>query len=137
MNSILEQVADLNAQLQELKAQVGQPKPPAPPPPPPFARSTSASYSTGRLADGKCGRSFDDGLTKIGAMEHCKELAKRTGLPIQFVDWQTDTATLTGPDAILLIEQIRVKTSDGSNNGHLPVRKWIYSNAPPKWLSLD
>jgi hypothetical protein len=136
LTTMLEQITSLNAQIEEVRNQIG--RPPAPPPKRiPAARcTTTQSFSIARLVNGVCSSIHDDGHTRISAMETAKKIAQRTGLPIRYVSWEVDPGNLTGPDAVLLVESVRCTTDDG-NSGRHPIRKWTFSSAPPKWLKFN
>ena len=102
MISVNEQIASLNAQLEEVRDSIGRP-PPEPVKRVPMARCTTQSFSVARLINGRCGSSHDEGHTRISAMEAAKKIAERTGLPLRYIPWEVDPANLSGPDAVLLI----------------------------------
>jgi hypothetical protein len=134
MSSILEQIEAMNIELQNLKQQIG-PAPVIPPKPIPFARSTTIEYTIARLINGKVGPVRRDGYTKIEVMIEAKDISSKSGLPIRFINWETNPASLSGDDSVLVVEQVYVKTNEGG--GQLPIHSWIFSNTPPKWLNTE
>jgi hypothetical protein len=111
--------------------------PPKPIPRVPAARCISQTFGVVRLVNGKCGPIRDDeGHTKVSVMEEAKKIAQRTGLPIRYLNWETDLANVIGPDAVVIVERLHV-TTDNGDNGRRPITKWAFSSAPPKWLKFE
>jgi hypothetical protein len=135
MLSVNEQIIALNLQLQDIKSQLGRP-PEGPPPRIPKARCTSQTFSVARLVNGIIGPFHDDGQdTKLTAMEACKKMSLRYGAPIKYLSWDTDLATVSGPDAVCLIERLHV-TDDEGGNGRRATTKWTFANPAPGWVKF-
>jgi hypothetical protein len=135
MISVNEQLAALEAQVEQLKDHLG--REPAPPPKRiPAWRNASQAFSVARLVGGKIGRTFDGGFTKVSVVEHARKMAAQHGCPIRFLAWDVDLNNVTGPDAICIIERIHCTDSEGGS-GRVPVSApWPFSNKPPAWLKF-
>ena len=134
MITVNEQLAAREAQVEQIKDHLGR-EPEGPPKPIPAWRNASQAFSVARLKDGKVGRTFDDGFTKVSVVEHARKMAAKYGCPIRFISWETDLNDVTGPDAALIIERLHCSDSEG-NPGRVPTTKWAFSNAPPSWLKF-
>jgi hypothetical protein len=134
MITVNEQIRGLQAQVEALKNHFDRPAP-LPPKRVPNARCTSQVFNLARLVNGKVGRLFDDGHTKISVVEVARTMAARFGNPIRYIDWQTNLDDVTGPDAVLVVERIHVTDDDGGS-GRNPTLNWPFSNSPPSWLKF-
>jgi hypothetical protein len=134
MIPVNEQMRSMQEQIEVLKDMLG--REPAPPPKRvPSARCTSQAFSVARLVDGKLGRLFDDGHTKVSVVEAARKMAVRYDNPIRYIDWQTDLNDVSGSDAICIIERVHCTDDDGGS-GRVPVTKWEFANNPPAWLKF-
>jgi hypothetical protein len=132
MISVNEQLAALEAQVEQIKDHLG--REPAPPPKRiPAWRNASQAFSVAYLKDGKVGRLFDGGFTKVSVVEHARKMAAKSGIKIRFIPWDVDLNNVTGEDAVLIIERIHCTDSEGGS-GRVPVTApWPFSNPLPGW----
>jgi hypothetical protein len=129
-NTELEEIID--ARVAEALAARDRPIPEVKPIP--EARCTTLSWSVSRIRDGKVAASRDDGYTQALGAQEAQRRAIMGELPVRCIPWTVNPQSLVGePDAILLLEEVRVKDNLGSN-GRFPIHEWIYNSKMPAML---
>jgi hypothetical protein len=138
ISALLSKIADMNAEIQDLKGRV-PPKKIIPPEPKPIYSQMRVRYEVRyhtidhkRMLSADIQQVFS---VKEGLAE-CQRRAKIHSLPIKFVSWMEDhnAKGFIKEDSILLIEILEALSSGGICGGWQTIRDWKSERPMPKGM---